>query len=314
MNIAEILKYCPEGTRLYSPIFGEVDFIQVLPLTNMIRVRPIKSPGVRQEFYEDGTFYEGGECVLFPSNSQRDWYRFRLPFKAGDIVMTKDGETPFIFKGYAGNIYAHCYCGVDIYNTFKIEYPVDTYWTNEFIIPASKEAKKKLFDKMAEAGYIWYIDTLELEKVKPKFKEGDVVIDTDGNLFIFNGIIKDNKIQVPCVFINGEFVNCGVSMSPSPISSLKLASEEDRNKVYSTLIKKGYKYDKGRHILIKQEFKPFDKVLVKNEVHEVWTVNIFSHYFEGDNEYPYACLDGHYCYCIPYEGNEYILGTTINQV
>lgn len=203
MNIAEILKYCPEGTRLYSPIFGEVDFIRVLPLTNMIRVRPIKSPGVRQEFYEDGTFYEGGECVLFPSNSQRDWYRFRLPFKAGDIVMTKDGETPFIFKGYAGNIYAHCYCGVDIYNTFKIEYPVDTYWTNEFIIPASKEAKKKLFDKIAEAGYIWYIDTLELEKVKSKFKEGDVVIDTEGNLFLSTGIIIKDVIQCYSLFADG---------------------------------------------------------------------------------------------------------------
>jgi hypothetical protein len=229
MNIAEILKYCPEGTRLYSPIFGEVDFIRVLPLTNMIRVIPIKSPGVRQEFYEDGTFYDGGECVLFPSNSQRDWYRFRLPFKAGDIVMTKDGETPFIFKGYAGNIYAHCYCGVDIYNTFKIEYPVDTYWTNEFIIPASKEAKKKLFDKMAEARYIWYTDTLELEKVKLKFK-------------------------------------------------------------------------------------PFDKVLVKNQTDEKWSINLFSYYDKENKIFPYVCLDGKYHYCVPYEGNEYILGTTINQV
>ena len=228
MNIAEILKYCPEGTRLYSPIFGEVDFIRVLPLTNMIRVIPIKSPGVRQEFYEDGTFYDGGECVLFPSNSQRDWYRFRLPFKAGDIVMTKDGETPFIFKGYAGNIYAHCYCGVDIYNTFKIEYPVDTYWTNEFIIPASKEAKKKLFDKMAEAGYIWYTDTLELEKVKLKFK-------------------------------------------------------------------------------------PFDKVLVKDFPSDSWQTDIYLGYLE-DRSRTYRCTTNNYKICIPYEGNEHLVGTTSNPV
>lgn len=275
----------------------------------MIRVRPIKSPGVRQEFYEDGTFYEGGECVLFPSNSQRDWYRFRLPFKAGDIVMTKDGETPFIFKGYAGNIYAHCYCGVDIYNTFKIEYPVDTYWTNEFIIPASKEAKKKLFDKIAEAGYIWYIDTLELEKVKSKFKEGDVVIDTEGNLFLSTGIIIKDVIQCYSLFADGTFISCGVS-----ISSLKLVSEEDRNKVYSNLIKRGYKYDKEQHKLIKQEFKPFDKVLVKNQTDEKWSINLFSYYDKENKIFPYVCLDDKYHYCVPYEGNEYILGTTINQV
>ncbi len=28
MNIAEILKYCPKGTKLYSTIFGEVELIQ----------------------------------------------------------------------------------------------------------------------------------------------------------------------------------------------------------------------------------------------------------------------------------------------
>lgn len=34
MNIAEILKYCPEGTKLYSPAYGEVTFIRVTsPIT-----------------------------------------------------------------------------------------------------------------------------------------------------------------------------------------------------------------------------------------------------------------------------------------
>lgn len=309
MNIAEILKYCPRGTKLYSTVHGEVTLMEV----DINAKYPIKvnlNTKVATYYTKDGLFFTGfGECVLFPSKEQRDWDRFRLPFKEGDIVMTIDGKTPFIFKEYVDNIYAHCYCGVDIYNTFKIEYPIDTCWTNEFIIPASKEAKKKLFDKMVEAGYIWYIDTLELEKVKPKFKEGDVVIDTEGNLFLSTGIIIKDVIQCYSLFADGTFISCGVS-----ISSLKLASEEYRNKVYSNLIKRGYKYDKEQHKLIKQEFKPFDKVLVKNQTDEKWSINLFSYYDKENKIFPYVCLDGKYHYCTSYEGNEYILGTTINQI
>lgn len=29
MNIAEILKYCPKGTKLYSTVFGEVTLDEV---------------------------------------------------------------------------------------------------------------------------------------------------------------------------------------------------------------------------------------------------------------------------------------------
>ena len=57
-------------------------------------------------------------------------------------------------------------------------------------------------------------------------------------------------------------------------------------------------------------FKPFDKVLVRDEEENVWYANYFSHYKGNDEEYPYACIDSSYCYCIPYEGNEHLLGTT----
>ena len=30
---------------------------------------------------------------------------------------------------------------------------------------------------------------------------------------------------------------------------------------------------------------------------------------EVDKDFPYVCLNGRYCYCIPYEGNEYLLNT-----
>lgn len=57
-------------------------------------------------------------------------------------------------------------------------------------------------------------------------------------------------------------------------------------------------------------FKPFDKVLVRDAEGLEWYANYFSHYREYDQGYPYACMGVYYRYCIPYEGNEHLLGTT----
>ena len=57
--------------------------------------------------------------------------------------------------------------------------------------------------------------------------------------------------------------------------------------------------------------KPFDKVLVRDDIDEKWILSIFGCYEdEVDKDFPYVCLNGRYCYCIPYEGNEHLLNTT----
>ena len=57
------------------------------------------------------------------------------------------------------------------------------------------------------------------------------------------------------------------------------------------------------------EFKPFDKVLVRDYINSKWEVDIFRHIVE-ENTYRYSCLCDTWKYCIPYEGNEHLLGTT----
>ena len=311
MNIAEILKYCPKGTKLYSTIFGEVTLDKV----NTYDAHPIivyRLNYLKTSFTEEGYYLKdcpNSECVLFPSKEQRNWNKFRIPFKAGDIVMTVDGKTPFIFKEYIENRFAHCYCGIDVNSTFKIEAPVDVYWTSDFIIPASEEAKKELFDKMEEAGYKWNADTLELEKIVPKFKEGDIIINKEGSIFLISKIFDNgNTLEMAAVLNKGELtINPNVWQSPYGKS---IASEEDRNRLFSALAKKGYIYDKEQ--FIKQEFKSFDKVLVKSDLNEEWSLDLFSHYDEKNKDYPYVCLTSRYRYCIPYEGNEYLVGKTAN--
>ena len=58
----------------------------------------------------------------------------------------------------------------------------------------------------------------------------------------------------------------------------------------------------------KVELKPFDKVLVRNDKEDQWSANIFS-YQVRDNMY-YCLGECYWRYCIPYEGNEHLLGTT----
>lgn len=51
-----------------------------------------------QYFFNNGNIVIDGECMLFPSYEQRDWNKFRLPVKQGDIMMTMD-KRAFITNG-----------------------------------------------------------------------------------------------------------------------------------------------------------------------------------------------------------------------
>ena len=80
LNLVEILKDCPSGTKLYSTIYGEVEFEKV-----------DYCDGVNYPicFYKDGNLqcatWDGlhlvehdGECTLFPSKDNRDWSTFKV--------------------------------------------------------------------------------------------------------------------------------------------------------------------------------------------------------------------------------------------
>lgn len=59
----------------------------------------------------------------------------------------------------------------------------------------------------------------------------------------------------------------------------------------------------------KHQFKPFDKVLVRDYNDNEWKCDFFSHI---DEEGYYVCVGSWWMQCIPYEGNEHLLGTKTN--
>lgn len=102
IDLTKILKDCPEGTKLYSTIFGEVEFKYI----NLDLIYPIViklKNGITEKVASDGKiFYDcDGECTLFPSKDQRDWSKFTAPWykkerfdpktlKVLDKVLVKD--------------------------------------------------------------------------------------------------------------------------------------------------------------------------------------------------------------------------------
>jgi len=57
------------------------------------------------------------------------------------------------------------------------------------------------------------------------------------------------------------------------------------------------------------EFKPFDRVLVRDDENEYWEIELFGRK-TNDGDYTYNCSHSCYRHCIPYEGNEHLIGTT----
>ena len=78
LNLVEILKDCPEGTKLYSPVFGEVEFESINDIIGPIVVTT--NTGNAECFTADGKMYTyySSECLLFPSKDQRDWSKFKI--------------------------------------------------------------------------------------------------------------------------------------------------------------------------------------------------------------------------------------------
>lgn len=58
------------------------------------------------------------------------------------------------------------------------------------------------------------------------------------------------------------------------------------------------------------KFEPFQKVLVRDCVNQVWSTAFFSHEQHSEDGLEYICGGIPWIYCIPYKGNEHLLGTT----
>ena len=311
-NIAEILKDYPKGTKLYSPICGECKLIGVHREYGTNKVTLSVSYDDEKyvaAFDEFGRYIQYvGECLLFPSKDDRDWNTFR--FKKGDFIHNRDWTCIYYGVNDNGAIQFFAFIPWDWNrNTSTERYDVRPtekpkigigYINNETRL-ATEDEKALLLSAIEYKGYIWDAEKLELREKELEIYPGE-----------YYTCIKDFKhnghdvLKVGKTYRGSDTCHC-------------VTGEENRLFVVGHDAKNAADYlrfstiDEIRSFIKeknKPRFKPFDKVLVRDELYDIWQNNFFGCKNPKDNTF--SCITGEWKQCIPYEGNEHLLGTTEN--
>lgn len=229
INIAEILRDMPKGTKLYSPLFGKCELTGVDNSKYTIAIKAQRTDGViSKSIMKDGRYfngYEEAECSLFPSARMRDWNKF---FKRGDVLIDSDLGTAVIFDG----------------------------WTND--------------------DYTEFNTTINHYKISDAWGKGDIC-----STLLYTKATDEERAE----FIAAAEKHFGGKYNPETLQVEPVKVAEP-----------------------KCSFKPFDKVLVRYG-NGIWGATFFSRY-DNKSAWAYVGVDCiNWEQCIPYEGNEHLLGT-----
>lgn len=316
LNIAEILKNKPKGTKLYTDTFGELS-IENVYTGNEFGITLLCKDGDDLSFYNDGRYSTYGEPILVPSREMRDWAKFS--WKKGDVLVHKDGTVHIIFEGFED----------DTYRTFKGKYYLweDKGGHIEQLDNRQHNMETSSFIKANDDDTQTYIntiekrlcgkfncETLEVEKIQPEFKDGDIValvVRKCTHIAIFQSR-QEAYIGFHAVLCqNDELLLEEPFREDVGDIELRLATDSEKQQLFDALAKEGKRWDSEKKQIVdlkkKVKLKPFDKVLVRDFSKDKWGISFFG-FKEKDN---YVCINHSSWYqCIPYEGNEHLLGTT----
>ena len=318
INVAEILESKSQGTLLYSLTYGDCFYQEY---TGDFGIECQSQNGVQFNLDEYGKYCIDGECIIFPSKEMRDWRKF---FKKGDVLVSKDRNVHIIFEKFEDDAYKNFHGKYYLWeeggSMVNFEEDEDYMQTSDFNKANKEDAQEYIHKIEKELGGKLNMETLEIEKPQPEFKDGDIV---------FMKGIKD-KLYANCIFIlkgkykDGDerayyhaFYNADDKFTEAEYGntkvhySLRLATESEKQQLFDALDKKGKRWDAEKKEIVdlkpKAELKPFDKVLVRDSKSENWRANLFG--YIGKDGY-YRCVYANWVYCIPYAGNEHLLGTT----
>lgn len=315
INIVEILKDKPQGTKLYSSACGKCKLEEVDDKSFKISFYNSKfgfMNGGEGYLDKNGKLYDDGECVVFPSKEMRDWSKFT--WKKGDVLVSEDGTAHLIFEKFTD----------DTYTTFIGKYH---YANNDYYVSECDSAITDLYTLETENSAQTYIntiekrlggklnrETLEIEKTQPEFKDGDIVC-ISGMGYLAYGIVKsinNSSKKLEYYVLNDMSTLKFEDWLSFEDKQIQPITETQQIILFDTLAKRGKAWDAEKKAIVGlkpkfDELKPFDKVLVRDSESDKWRANLFG-YIDKD-EY-YHCVYAKWVYCIPYAGNEHLLGTT----
>ena len=291
LNIAEILKNKPRGTKLYSMIHGKCSFEAVTDEIFKINFCTSKF-GLTQSgectLIKFGNMYDGGECIIFPSKEMRDWGKFS--WKKGDVLISNDGSIEVIFDKWYDDTYTSFYCKHYLNSEDKNK----IVYYKEFLCTT---AKYSLEDKDTIHTYIKTIEerlggklnceTLEIEKAQPKFKDGDILSCDEDSYTKHTTLIlhKDENITESIVSLirHKELVETNEPINDFLLSRLYPAREDEKQQLFSALSKKNKRWDSKKKQIVdlkpKCEFKPFDRCIwkIRNYEGSIWQASFVSY-------------------------------------
>ena len=323
INIAEILKDKPQGTKLYSSACGKCNLVSVDDKSFKISFYNSKfgfMNGGEGYLDKNGKLYDDGECIIFPSKEMRDWSKFA--WKKGDVLVSNDGGTEVIFDKWYDDTYTNFYSKhyLNSEDENNIKYNEAFLCTTERYSLEDKDTAQTYINTLEERlGGKLNRETLEIEKAQPKFKDGDIIYaESDAYHYPSIHILNtncDTRRYYARLVINGsydEVIDYDISaFDDAAPDRLRFATEEERQQLFKALANEGKAWDAEKKQIVdlkpKVELKPFDKVLIRDFGSQAWQVSLFG--YKDANNY-YCCNGSCWNQCIPYEGNESLLGTT----
>ena len=316
IDIAAILKDKPQGTKLYDWLHNidvELDTISTTDIETVVWCtnETNNNTTCHRGYSEFGTErgYPDGLQILFPSKEMRDWEKFS--WKKGDVLVSKD-NVHIIFEKFEDDTYTRFKgkhylwkeCNVEDYNKEETKMLTSVFEkaTDDVAQTYIKTIEEHLDGKLN-------LETLEIEK-QLEFKDGDIVV-YGKSVAICRKIYKHTLSFY--VSLN-EMVGLLFADEVESSEEYRFATEEEKQQLFDALAKKGKAWDAEKKQIVdlkpKVELNPFDNVLVRHQKTEEWRANIFSHTDKTDEYLDYVCVNGRWEFCIPYEGNESLLGTT----
>lgn len=188
---------------------------------------------------------------------------------------------------------------------------------------ATDSEKQQLFDALEKEGKAWDAEKKQIVDLKPAFEIGKLYVfneqDEDGELTIIGNLIDKDESYDKLVFgkqyeIETEkFVtDQSFDLHISVHDELREATEEE-----AELFKKHYYIwlEKEKKAMAQPDFKPFDRVLVRDGKEYEWLPALFVRDRGEGANYRYKVLplrsgnSSEYSCCIPYEGNENLIFT-----
>lgn len=267
IDIYEILKDEEYGTELYTPKCGRVWHSGMANDKDSAKAIWTEDEAGREHFFDkNGKIYKEGEILLFPSKEMRDWSKF---FKKGDVLVSKDREVHIIFEKFEDDAFTKFrgkhYLWKECYNeeVFQMETSVFEKASDDDAQTYINTIEKFLVGKLNR-------ETLEIEKPQPEFKDGDIVVAEEDNYYdkvIFIAAIKDDIVSK--ALINVRYEDYEVHYNEYRFGrnrSLRLATEEEKQQLFSALAKEGKAWDADKKMIV--NLKPafeIGKLYVFNE-------------------------------------------------